>query len=232
MNKNKTLSQFALVFFFCSIVFINNVQSQTPEKNWGIRLGLNAVSIKSFDAYYADEIIPDCSYKNKNGYFLTGFARFNFNRIFLQPEIAWNEYRRSCSFYSPVGNSDSYYPDIDLDIDSKAFNATFLAGYNIVHDYPFLFGVFFGTSFAGTYRTDYTMESRNSFSKTGFFLNYSGILGFSINISKIYFDLRYEMCLTDNNKKLKDIPDFPENYQNISFKYTEAILSFSFGVMF
>ena len=211
---------------------MNNIHSQSSQKNWGIRLGLNAVSIKTYEAYYAGEILTNYSYFNKNGYLLTGFARFNFNRFFLQPEIAWNEYRRSCSFSLPIDNSVSYYPAIDLDINSKLINSSFLTGYNIVNSYPFLFGMFFGSSLTGTYRTDYTMEKDNSFSKTGLFLNYSAILGFSINISKIYFDLRYEMCLPNANLNLRDIPGFPENYQNVSLKKTEAILSFSFGVMF
>ena len=234
---NKASFRFGFVFFVCLISCIteNNAQTQSPERNWGkwgVRLGLNTISIMNYEVYHANEILTNSSYTNKNGYLLTGFVRFNINRIFLQPEIAWNEYRRTCSFSFPIESGTDYHPSTGLDINSKAVNTDFLVGYNIIHDYPFLFGIFVGSSFIGTYRTDYSMELEKSSSKTEWLLNYSGILGFSINISRIYFDLRYEISLPNANLNLNEIPDSPENYQGVKIKKREAILSLSFGVMF
>jgi len=231
---NKTSFRFGFILFICLIVCItkNNIRAQFPEKNWGVRLGLNAVSITSYKAYQAGDVLTNSSYTNKNGYLITGFARFNINRIFLQPELSWNDYRRTCSFALPIENSTGYYPSVDLNIHSQTVNANFLIGYNIVHDYPFLFGIFAGASTMGTYRTDYSMDAGRTFFKNNLLRNYSGILGCSINISKIYFDLRYEMTVPITNFNLNEIPDFPEDYQNISIRRTEAILSFSCGVMF
>ena len=233
--KNKALIRFVFVIFFLftGCITKNNVQAQSQKMNWGIRLGLNAISITSYEACQAGEILPDLSYTNKYGYLINAFARFNINRVFLQPELGWNNYRRACSFSLPVESGDNYYyPSIDLNMDSKAINSNFLVGYNIVYDYPFLFGVFAGSSFTGTYRTGFSTGLEQSYSKTGLFINYSGILGFSINISRIYIDLRYEISLPDANQTLSEIPDFPENYYNVKIKKKEAILSFSFGIMF
>jgi len=208
-----------------------NAQVKRLKENWGARLGLNAVSIRSYEVYSDDEILPNSSYTNKNGYLITAFARFNINRVFLQPELAWNEYNRTCSFSLPIENTDNYYQPSDLDINSKSINTNFLVGYNIIHDYPFLFGIYIGSAFIGTYRTDYSVEMGESISKNDLSLNYTGILGFSINISNIYFDLRYEMCLPNDNLSLRDL-NFPERYQNVRIKKTESMLSFSCGVMF
>jgi len=232
---NKALIRFVFASFVLLIGCIteNDVRAQSPGMNWGIRLGLNAVSITNYEVYQAGEILTDISYTNKYGYLINAFARFNINRVFLQPELGWNNYRRACSFSIPVESGDNYYyPSIDLDMDSKVINSNFLVGYNIVNDYPFLFGVFVGSAFTGTYRTDFSMNSEESYLKTGLFLNYSGILGFSINISRIYFDLRYEISLPDANQTLSEIPDFPENFHNVKIKKKEAILSFSVGIMF
>ena len=232
---NRTLFRFGCVFFVCLIGFTaeNNVRAQQPHgKNWGVRVGLNAVSITSYKAYLANELLTNSSYTNRNGYLLAGFARFNLSRMFLQPEVAWNEYRRACSFSLPNEDTNSYYSPIDLDVDSKAINTGLLVGYNIVHNYPFLFGFYIGSSFIGTYQTDFSMGNEKWFHNNDWSLNYSGIMGFSINISRIYFDLRYEMSLPDADLGLKDIPGFPNNYNNVRIKKTEAFLSFSFGVMF
>ena len=232
--KSKTLFRFGFVFLVLLLACIpkTNAQAQSSKMNWGIRLGLNATSITSYEVYQADEILTNTSYTNKTGYLINAFARFNMDRMFLQPELGWNHYRRTCSFSLPVEETASYYPAVDLNINSKALNANFLVGYNIVSNYPFLFGVFAGPAFTGTYRTNYVMGQEKTFPETDLFINLSGILGFSINISKIYFDLRHEMCLPNTNLHLKDIPDFPESYQNIKIKKTESFLSFSFGIMF
>jgi hypothetical protein len=224
---NKTLIVFVMLI---SCIIAGKAQTQYPKLNWGIRLGLNAVSITNYEVFNGDEALTNASYTNKNGYLVNAFARFNMKRLFLQPELGWNNYHRTCSFSLPVENNSSYHTD--LDIHSKAVNANCLLGYNIVHDYPFLLGVFIGTSFMGTYKTDYSIDPAQSFSQTGLSLNYSGILGFSINISKIYFDLRYAMSLPDSKLNLTEIPGFPNNYQNTAIKKTESILSFSVGVMF
>jgi len=230
---NKTLFRSGFVFLIWLMVCYSecNAQIRLPKGNWGIRLGLNAVSITSYDVYLADEILPNSSYTNKNGYLITAFARFNINRIFLQPELAWNEYNRTCSFPLPFENYDGYHQPSDLNINSKVINTNFLVGYNIIHDYPFLLGIYAGSAFIGTYKTNFSMEQGESLTKTGLSLNYTGILGVSINISKIYFDLRYEMCLPNANLNLKGVPDFPDNYHNVKIKKTEAFLSFSFGIM-
>jgi len=230
--QNKTLFRFGFIFFIWLIACINecNAQIKLPVGNWGIRLGLNAVSITSYEVYKNDEILPSSSI-NKNGYLVTTFARFNKNRIFLQPELAWNEYNRTCSFSLPHEDSNSYYHPTDLNINSKAVNANFLVGYNIVHDNPFLFGIYAGSALIGTYRTDYSIGMEEPFINRVLSLNFTGILGFSINISKIYFDLRLETSLPNANLKLNGIPDFPERYQDVRIKKTESILSFSCGIM-
>lgn len=230
---NKILLRFEFAFlFWIGCITANNLQAQYPVMNWGIRLGLNALSITSYEAFQADNNLANSTYTNRNGYLINVFARFNKTRLFLQPELGWNDYRRTCSFSLPIESSNSVYPAVDLSIKSQTVNSNFVIGYNLIYDYPFLLGIFAGPSFIGTYSTDYSTGKANSFYKTGLSLNYSGILGFSINISRLYFDLRYEMCLPNANLNMKEIPGFPENYQDVRLKKTESILSFSCGLMF
>ena len=232
---HKTIYLFGFIFLFWQILYITecNAQIKSPNRNFGIRLGLNAVSIKSYEAFTANEVLPNSSYINKNGYMITTFVRFNMKRIFLQPEIEWNECNRTYSFSLPSENNEGYSQPADLNINSSALNANFLAGYNIVYDYPFLFGIYTGVAFVGNYKNNYSLEFEPNelYIKKDFVLNFTGVLGISINISKIYFDLRYEMGLP-NDLILREIPNFPEKYQNVKIRRTESILSFSCGVMF
>ena len=232
---NKTLYLFGFFFLFWQVFCVekSNAQIKIPNWNWGVRLGLNAVSVKSYEASIYNEILPNSSHINKNGYLVTAFTRFNMKRIFLQPELVWNEYNRTCSFSLPFENNEGYSYPSDLNINSSSINANFLAGYNIVYDYPFLFGIFTGVALAGTYQNKYSLEfePKELYIKKDLLFNITGIIGISINISKIYFDLRYEMGLP-KDLILREIPDFPERYHNVKINKTESILSFSCGVMF
>ena len=230
---NKTLFRLGFIFFIWLIACITecNAQMKLPLGNLGVRFGLNAISITSYEAYKADEILPNSSYTNKNGYLTAVFARFNLDRIFLQPELAWNEYNRTCSFSLPLENSNSYHQPSDLNINSKSINTNFLVGYNIIRDHPFSFGLYIGSAFIGTYQANYSIGTDELYNKSDLSLNYTGILGVSINIHKIYFDLRFETSLPNANLNLSGIPDFPERFHDVRIKKTESILSFSCGIM-
>ena len=231
--RNKRLSYCGFLFPILLIFLMtgNHVQAQSKRINWGFKLGLNALSTTSYEAYSGEEILPNSSYVNKNGYLINAFVRFNLQSIFLQPEIAWNNYRRECSFALPAENTNGYLPATSFDLNSKAVNVNFLVGYNIVDDRPYLLGFFIGTSFIGTYKTNYS-SNIDHFSNDKLRLNYAGILGFYINISNIHFDFRYEFNRPNTNLDFGEVSGSPYSYRSIVLEKNENILSFSCGLMF
>jgi len=229
---NKKLLRSGLVIIIMLIAFTNECDAQIklPIGNWGVRIGLNATSIMNYDANNNLGALPNSTYTNKNGFLVATFARCNFKNIFLQPEIAWNRYNRACSFSIPIENSDIYYQASNLNIESRSVNTNFLIGYNIIKDSPYLFGVYIGPALIGTYQTKYSID-KELYTKKNISLNYAGIFGFAINISKIYFDLRYELSLPNSNLNVNGIPNIPEKFHDVRIKKTESILSFSCGMM-
>ena len=229
---NKTLFRPVFFIFIWLLACANECDAQIkfPIGNWGVRVGLNATSIMNYEAYNYNEALPNSTYTNKNGFLIATFARCNIKNFFLQPEVAWNRYNRSCSFSVPNENISYYYPASVLNIESKSLNTNFLLGYHIVKDNPYLFGVYGGTALIGTYKTKYSIENE-IYTKNNISLNYTGIFGFSINISKICFDIRYELCLPNSNMNLNGISNIPEKFQDIKIKKIESILSFSCGIM-
>ncbi|GHT10611.1 hypothetical protein FACS189426_11120 [Bacteroidia bacterium] len=234
MKKNL---QYCSIFISALIVFFsmtgNQSFAQQKRVNWGIRVGLNALSTTRYETFYNDEAIPNDSYTNKNGYLINGFARFNIKRIFLQPEIAWNYYRMGISFSLPLENvPDTYAPPTYMDINSKSVRGNFLTGYNIVSNKPFIFSAFVGTGFAGIYDTQYTTSLDEDYSNKDIHIKYVGVGGFSIIISNIHFDVRYEINQPNSNLNFDEIPGFPERYRGIDLKKNENSLSFSCGLIF
>jgi hypothetical protein len=230
-NKRLLYGEFFFPILLLFLITGSPLQAQSKRINWGFKLGLNALSTTNYEAYNGEEILPNSSYVNKNGYLINTFVRFNLNSVFLQPEIAWNKYRRNYSFALPAENANGYLPATSFDLNSDAINAHFLVGYNIINEAPYLLGFFAGTSFIGAYKTRYS-STIDSFSNDKLTLNYAGILGFCINISNIHFDFRYEFNQPNTNLDFGKLSGSPDSYRNVVLEKNENILSFSCGLMF
>jgi hypothetical protein len=234
MKKNlKYYSIFisALIIFFS--MGENKSFAQQKKFNWGIKAGVNALSTTHYETFYNGIAIPNDSYTNKNGYLISGFTRFNMKRLFLQPEIAWNYYRMGISFSLPTENGENVYaPSTYMDIHSKSIRGNFMTGYHIVNNEPFVFSAFVGSGFTGIYDTHYITNTDDDYSSKDFHLKILGFAGFSIIISNIYFDVRYEINQPNSNLNFNDISGFPKKYRGVELKKNENILNFSCGLIF
>jgi hypothetical protein len=225
------------LFALSLVVFLgmadHKCYAQKARVNFGIKAGVNALSTNYYDPYFGENSLSNGSFTNKNGYLVSAFMRINYDRVFLQPELTWNYYLQECFFSLPIEDTENeYYPETKLDIDSRSLNANILFGYNIIKSNPFLFNFYIGTSFKGIYSRDYDTNFGRKFSENEVLLNYTGIVGLSLNISKLHFDMRYELNQSNTNLDLSKIPDFPEKFHGVTLKKNENILSFSCGIMF
>jgi hypothetical protein len=224
-----------LFVIFLSTIGIE-IHAQKAHLDFGIKAGLNALSTNYYESYFEETLLQNGSFTNKNGYTLNAFTRINYDRVFIQPELEWCHYRQSCYFSLPVdienSEDDEYYPTIRLNINTRSFNANILLGYNVIKSKPVLFNFYTGTSFKEIYNRYYKTNFFHDYSEINPFFNYAGILGLSLNISKLHFDMRYEFNQSNTDLALRDIPDFPEKYHGITLKKNENIISFSCGIMF
>jgi len=224
------------VFIFSLLIFLfvteNQSFAQFDRLNYGFKVGLNALSTTRYNTYYAGDTTSGGSYTNKNGYLVSAFFRVNYNKLFLQPEVTWNYHQQNCGFMIPDANNSNTYLSRALDINMDALNTNLLLGYSIIKDEPYSFGAYLGASLKWTYKIRYEINDGHKYSGRSDFFCYAGIVGFSINISKLYFDFRYELNQPDTNLDFSNIPGIPEAYRGVFLEKNENILSFSVGMMF
>jgi hypothetical protein len=233
--KVKILTQipvfvFPLLFF----LFVTGNQSfaQSERFNYGFKIGLNALSTMRYNTYYAGvkDSIPG-SYTDRNGYLVGAFFRVNYSRLFLQPEVAWNYHQQICGFWIPDASNSKNYSSKALNINMDAVNTNLLLGYGIIKNKPFLFDAYIGASLKWTYKIKYEISEEHQYSGKSDFFCYAGVVGFSVHISKLYFDFRYEINQPNTNLNFNNI-DMPEAYKGVFLEKNENILSFSVGMMF
>lgn len=233
MKKMRTAT--VLIFTFGMFIFLfgmeNPLSAQSEQLNYGFKAGLNALSPTEYQAYYAGNPTSG-SCTSQNGYSIGTFFRVNYSHIFLQPEAVWNFHRQKCGFMLPDPDNTNTYLPKSLDINMDAVNTNLLAGYNMIKSKPYLCDIYLGASLKWTYKIKYEItEDRNYSGKSDFFC-YTGVIGFSMNITNLYFDFRYEINQPDTNLDFSKIPDVPETWQNVVLEKNENILSFSCGIMF
>jgi len=224
------------VFVFSLLIFLfvteNRSFAQFERVNYGFKIGLNALSTIKYNTFYAGDITSGGSYTNKNGYLIGAFFRVNYSKLFLQPEVTWNYHQQGCGFMIPDSNTPNTYLPKSLNIDMDALNTNMLLGYNIIKNKPYLFDAYIGASLKWTYRTRYKITDEQIYSGESDFFFYAGVVGFSVNISKLYFDFRYELNQPNTNLDFNNIPNIPEAYRGVFLEKNENVLSFSVGMMF
>jgi hypothetical protein len=224
-----------IIFIFGLFIFFfvtkNQSFAQSDRLNYGFKVGLNALSPTKYQTYYAgDSTSGSCT--NENGYLIGVFFRVNYSHVFMQPEVIWNYHRQRCGFMLPNPNNRELSLPKALDIDMDAVNTNLLMGYSIIKNKPYLCDVYLGASLKWTYKIKYEITEEHRYSGKSDFFCYAGVIGFSVNISKLYFDFRYEINQPNTNLDFSKIPDIPEAYQGVFLEKNENILSFSCGIMF
>jgi hypothetical protein len=216
------------VFFFGG-----NIQgfARSDRLNYGVKAGLTALSSTKYRAYYAGKPAAGvCT--DKNGGVFGTFFRFNYNYVFLQPETSWNFHRQNCGFMLPGATGSDVYLPSALDIEAHAVNSSMLLGYNMTKSKTYLCGAYLGAALKWTYRIRYEDAVGRHYTGRSDFFCYAVLVGFSVSISKIYFDFRYEVNQPDTSLDFGKIVGISESYRNVFLEKNENVLSFSCGVMF
>ena len=205
--------------------------------NFGIKAGFNSSMFLVSDFKIKDVTIDEIQNNYKLGYFGALFMRFNMKKHFIQPEVSYNISKCEITF-DKLG---SQHPDIEPDYASV--NST-------IHsiDFPVLYGVkqgAYGMSVFIGPKLRYIWGKKNeitfeNFDQKGMHerlypFNLCAVVGVGVNISRIFFDFRYEQGLHNISKSVtydNINPDGSIGVSNITFHRRDQVLSFSLGVIF
>lgn len=208
--------------------------------NFGIKAGFNSTMFLVSDLKINDVTIDEIQNNYKIGYFGAFFMRINMKKHFIQPEISYNISKCEVSF-DKLG---SQHPDIEPNYASvnstiHSIDIPMLYGYNIVKQGPYGMSIFAGPKVRYLWGRQNKITFDN-FDQQGINeelhpFNISAVIGVGVNISRIFFDFRYEQGLHNISKSVTydhiDTEGKPE-VNNIIFRRRDHVLSFSLGVIF
>ncbi len=208
--------------------------------NFGLKAGFNSSMFLVSRFKIKDVSIKDYQNNYKIGYFGAMFMRFNIQRHFLQPEISYNISRCEIEF-DKLG---SQHPDIAPDYASinstiHSIDIPLLYGFNITKNGPYGMSIFLGPKL----KCIWTRKNKitfDNFDQKGIYeelkpFNFSAVIGVAVNISRIFFDFRYEQGLHNISRSVlydNINTDGSIGVSNLTLNRREQVLSFSLGVLF
>ncbi|MDR1370658.1 MAG: PorT family protein [Dysgonamonadaceae bacterium] len=225
------------IMLICGLIYCCSIQAQrelspltSKVVNWGVRVGINALDFIEVGAIQHDVELGNVSYTNKVGFTGGAFFRVNLSNFFMQPEVAYNYTQEKFSFgrLTEAGTSSL---QTDVNVHYRTLSIPVVAGCNIVKQDHYLLSVYLGPDFRYSYRTSFDLESAHFVDKSPQY-NINALIGFSLNVSHLFFDFRYEINRPDTDIHFADVANAPEFIKDISVKKNENILSFSCGFMF
>ncbi|WP_321331247.1 porin family protein [uncultured Bacteroides sp.] len=237
----KRLSFFLVFALSAFIVFGQVKKKDNPNDrkvNFGIKGGFNSSMYLVSELKIGDVKINEIQNNYKIGYFSSIFMRFNINKHFIQPELSYAVSKCEIEF-DKLGSHDA-----DVDPDYALVNSTIhsvempiLYGYNIVKQGPYGMSVMIGPKirYIWNKKNKITFENFNQegIKEELYPFNISGVVGVGVNISRIYFDFRYELGFHNISKSItSEDADGNEEINSIIFKRRDNMLSFSLGLIF
>ena len=208
--------------------------------NIGVKAGFNSSMFLVSDFKIKDVTIDEIQNNYRLGYFGALFIRINMKKHFIQPEISYNVSKCEITF-DKLG---SQHPDIEPDyasVVSRIHSIDFpvLYGYNIVKQGPYGMSIFAGPKLRYMWGHDNEITFENfdqkGISERLYPLNISAVVGVGVNISRIFFDFRYEQCLHNISKSVtyENInSDGSVGVSDIVLRRRDQVLSFSLGFIF
>lgn len=191
-------------------------------------LNVNGVSIKEVQNNY------------KIGYFGSVFMRINFERHFLQPEVSYNVNRCNITFRKPLEDDapiGTIPAEASITSSIHSIDVPVIYGYNFIKEGPYSLAVFGGPKirYIINKQSDIDFENfdQHNIKETLHPLNISFTLGVAVNISRIFFDFRYDLGLHNMSRRISYElpPDATGEDYGIHFSRRDNVLSFSLGVL-
>lgn len=225
----------------------NNPASKTPHSipsydrpvNFGIKGGFTSSLFLVSDLHVNGVSIEEVQNNYRVGYFGSVFMRINFERHFLQPEVSYNVNRCNITFYKPLADDapiGSIPSTAAITSSIHSIDIPVIYGYHVIKEGPYGLAIFGGPKirYIINKQSDISFENfdQQNIHEDLHPLNFCFTMGVAVNISRIFFDFRYDIGLHNMSKRISyELPsDATADSYNIHFSRRDNVLSFSLGV--
>lgn len=243
MKRISRLSLIAGMLFVSMPAWARLEQKADGQKshkvNIGIKGGFNSSMYFTSHLQLGDQQISSTENWYKVGYWGAVFFRFNMHKHFIQPELTYNVSKGAILFDINSAQPDAPTQNANVNTILRSFDLPIFYGYNFIKKEVYGMSFFVGPKISYVWKenskTDFTGFYRQNLSEEFYPLQYSAVVGLGVNISKIFFDFRYEIGLHNISKSITYTSQTGNGFvtkDDVTINRHKNVLSFSVGVMF
>ena len=232
----RRVSVILALYFCCALTFAR--QNDTPLFNYGAKAGFSSTLYDVSGLVVAGNSINNFMAKSEISLFYTVFVRLNAEKHYLQTEFTYNISNYTLEFTSEQWNPSARPYD-------KSFIATKITGFEVplYYGYHILKEGPYGMSFFAGPKAKFILKdhSKHWFTNLPYEhitenvspVNFSLMVGFGVNIARVFFDFSFEYGLHNISNGFTTIDlEGNEVVQGLIFDRRKNVLSFSVGFMF
>lgn len=215
----------------------NTERLNAKSINVGVKAGFNSTMFIITHMNIGGITIDDRTNNYKIGYFGSLFLRYNTHRSFIQAEASINQSKCEVTFNKSQLNTTNNIGEASINSTINSIDFPLLYGYNIVKESPYGMSIFIGPKLCYIWKsnTDFYDLDQSDIQEKFYPITVSAVIGLSVNISRLFFDFRYEQGLHNISRSIqytaKDENGLTQS-NDFSFRRRAQVLSFSVGMMF
>lgn len=207
----------------CQVLLAQKVPRTEKPINFGVKVGFNSAIPTIEVETESNSLTPRIV--NKVGWMAESFMRMNVKKFYFQPEFSYSLTRESVDL---LASDLSTYAKFDINTHSLDMSA--LLGYNTVKEMQYGLSVFAGLKTKAAYNIQFKSSMAPAYSDEDIFYNWYVTMGIGVNISRLFFDFRYDLALRNNDVNANFFRS--GSFGDVQVKRKADILSFSIGFMF
>ena len=215
------------------------MKPDTKKFNYGIKAGFTSSIYLISNFSIGGERIRRVQNNYRVGFNGSLFMRYNMSKHYIQPEVAYNINKCEIIFDKNVSDDSSLLPAYaSISSNIHSIDIPILYGYNFIKEGIYGMSFFIGPKVRYIWNNQSKMNYSNfeeqNIKEKFYPFNIGFSVGLAINISKVFFDFRYEQVVHNISKSIDyDLPKTANaDEAPLVLHRRDNTISFSLGVLF
>lgn len=235
MKKTLLILLTALVFRLPLAAADNHVQDEKKSViSWGAKLGFTSCSTYLTDAAINGKEFEEYTQDTQLGNFISVHMQYGYDKFFFQTSLGLSLNKSAFFVDLAEHNINREEPEnLGMEYEMTSLVLPLQVGYSIVNQPPYRMSLYTGPCMRIQSLDRYVCNVKSSYNITETprrFL-FGGTFGFSVQTGRTFFDMQYEVVLSNISKQLSVSKEGSE-FSSLTLGRRMGIFSFSYGILF
>lgn len=238
MEMKRTVFIIPAILLFCLPMAAAGEYADAGQSSasFGVRFGFSSCSTYLTDASFGGMEFEEYTQDTQLGNFILFHMQYEYEKFFLQSGIGLGLNKSAFNVNLAEHDAQSDEPEtLGISYEMTSMIVPLQLGYSIVNQSPYRMSLYAGPSMrilsTERYKCKVTEGDGYSIDETPRRFLFGGTLGFCVQTGRTFFNMEYEVAITDISKNLS-FTGISEGTPSLTLGRRMGIFSFSYGILF